>query len=95
MHMSVQSLETNKNEFRKVKIKINKTYQGYEEKPPEKMEVSEVNGELTTLTTLTPQPIPQNSVENVVKMNQSPPLQEPRVSTQRRSLQHDVATYVS
>ncbi|KAL0266877.1 UNVERIFIED_CONTAM: hypothetical protein PYX00_009306 [Menopon gallinae] len=79
MHMSVQSLETNKNEFRKVKIKINKTYQGYEEKPPEKMEVSEVNGELTTLTTLTPQPMPQNSVDNVVKMNPSPPLQEPRV----------------
>lgn len=42
MHTVVQSLDTNKNEYRKVKIKINKTYQSYEEKQPEKMEISEL-----------------------------------------------------
>lgn len=85
------SLEPNKNEFRKVKIKINKTYQGYDEKPDgEKMELLEipqppiiqVSSPQPSLTPPQPVQSQQNGGENAVTKLAlpSPVFQEPRVS---------------
>lgn len=89
LHTTVQTLDTNKNEYRKVKIKINKTYQGYEEKQQEKMDITDTV--LPPQISIVPppptaQPVPSTqqpllaSVESPKMAVSSPTLQEPRVS---------------
>lgn len=86
LHPSIPTLESNKNEFRKVKIKINKTYQSYDDKSDgEKMEIMDMQQQPPLIQVhspqpaLTPQPSQINGDSHTKLALPSPSLQEPRV----------------